>query len=110
MKQMGPEEKFALLQEFRELIKSEISEANLHSEPSLKTIDALKVFDNKIKEHSESSEQRHIEIMAILKPIAETYNGISFLGSMGMKAIVIISILIGIIIGFFQIFKTNSWG
>lgn len=45
------------------------------------------------------------DILAILKPISETYQTISVLGRWGSAVLVAISILIGVVLGFREYFR-----
>lgn len=49
--------------------------------------------------------RQHKEIMDILRPIADTYNGVSFFGKWGMKFLVLLSVASGLIWGWFAFLK-----
>lgn len=50
-------------------------------------------------------EEGQKEILALLKPISETYSTVSTIGRWGMALLVFISILIGIILGAKNLFR-----
>lgn len=106
MVKLTPDEKFHLLKQLDSIIKERVSEIELHKNPSPATIKMIDDLNTKINNHSKSSELRHREIMGILKPIAETYNGISFLGKWGKQSIIVISIIIGVVASFIAIIKS----
>lgn len=85
-----------ILQRIDNAIQQRLEQVGGHlvDEPSSKTLKKFEELDQKF-------EKQHQEVMDILRPIAETYNGVAFISKNMMKLIVTFSVISGLIWGWF---------
>ncbi len=75
--------------------KTDMAQASLNQ----RFIDEIEALKRNDEETKAQNAQNHVEVMALLQPISETYNTVSRLGKWVTALTVFISIIIGILVG-----------
>ena len=119
MTDLTPDEKFKLLSDFRAYMEKELEDVIKHTKPSPDTLRMFEDVNKKIENLRIQDEISHNKLFdlvtiikkqldaqdEILKPIKATYDGVSFIGTNGMKFLIFLSVASGLIFGWFAFLK-----
>jgi len=81
------------------------NEGMTHTNSSPNTLKLIEKFENKFNEYTETHQKQHDELKTMLMPVVNTYEGVAFMSETLGKVLVIISIISGLIWGWFAFGK-----